>query len=84
VSREVTLYTPRDRSLFDEAAAELRALSRDLRFEIRELDIDGDASLREQFDEIVRSSPSARASSLMPIVAGKLRADLEGALRDER
>ncbi len=53
MSREVTLYTRNLCGLCDEAAEELRILSRALRFTLIERDIDDDASLREQYNDIV-------------------------------
>jgi glutaredoxin len=53
VSREVILYTRRQCGLCDETAAELRRLRDELRFELRELDIDEDADLRERYNDVV-------------------------------
>jgi glutaredoxin len=81
VRREVTPYTRRNCSLCDEAAAELRSLAAQLRFAIRELDIDEDASLRERYDAIVPViAVGERVIARAPIAAGELRAALEEAL----
>ncbi len=50
---EVTFYTRRQCGLCDDAAAELRRLSGELRFSIVERDIDGDADLRARYNDVV-------------------------------
>jgi len=53
VTREVTLYTRRECGLCDETAAELHRLRDELRFTLHERDIDEDASLAAQYNDIV-------------------------------
>jgi glutaredoxin len=53
VSREVILYTRKQCGLCDETASELHLLRDELRFTLRELDIDDDADLRERYNDVV-------------------------------
>jgi hypothetical protein len=53
VTREITLFTRKDCGLCDEAAADLRALQRDLDFALVEREIDGDPALRSRYNERV-------------------------------
>ena len=53
MTREITLFTRKDCGLCDEAAADLRALQRDLDFALVERDIDGDPALRSRYNERV-------------------------------
>lgn len=79
---EVILYTRKNCSLCDDAAAELRSLSADLHFTLAEIDIDADPTLRAEYDEIVPVvAIGARIIAHAPISAGELRAALMAALR---
>jgi glutaredoxin len=81
MSREVTLYTRRQCGLCDETAAALRALSRDLRFSIVELDIDNDPALLERYNDVVPVvAVGERVIAQAPIDEGALRALLLDAL----
>jgi len=81
VSREVTFYTRRQCGLCDEALAELRALRDDLRFDLRELDIDADPALRARFTDVVPVvAVGERIIAQAPIDAAALRAQLAAAL----
>jgi hypothetical protein len=81
VSREVTFYTRRQCGLCDEALTELRALRDDLRFELRERDIDADAALRARFTDVVPVvAVGDRIIAQGPIDPAALRAQLEAAL----
>jgi hypothetical protein len=77
VSREVTLYTRKQCGLCDETAADLRALSGELRFTIREVDIDADAALRELYNDVVPVvAVGERIVAHAPVGAEELRAAL--------
>ncbi len=81
MSRAVTLYTRRDCSLCEEAAGELRSLGRELQFDIRELDIDADPLLCEQYDQIVPVvAVGERVIAHAPIAPGELRSAIAEAL----
>ena len=53
MTREITLFTRKDCGLCHEAAADLRALQRDLDFALVERDIDADSALRARYNERV-------------------------------
>jgi hypothetical protein len=81
LSREVILYTRKQCGLCDETADELRRLQGDLSFELTELDIDEDASLRDLYDEIVPVvAVGDRVVAHAPIAASELRDALSAAL----
>ena len=81
MTREVILYTRRQCSLCDEIADELRRLRTDLGFELTELDIDEDASLRDLYNDIVPVvAVGDRVIAHAPVDQSTLRADLEAAL----
>jgi glutaredoxin len=82
VSREVILYTRRQCGLCDETAAELRRLRDELRFELRELDIDEDADLRERYNDVVPVvAVGERVIAHAPIDAAALRKSLIDEIR---
>jgi glutaredoxin len=81
VSRTVTLYTRNNCGLCDEALAELSLLAPQLRFQIREIDIDQDGALLEQYDAIVPViAVDGRVIAQAPMRPAELRAGLERAL----
>jgi hypothetical protein len=81
MSREVILYTRRQCGLCDETAAALRALSRDLRFTILEVDIDRDPALLERYNDIVPVvAVGERVIAQAPVDEGALRELLGEAL----
>jgi len=49
----VTLYTRKDCSLCEDAAALLRDLARDLHFDIDPVDIDAEPALRDRYNDII-------------------------------
>jgi glutaredoxin len=81
MSRKVTLFTRRACSLCDAAAAELTALSTELRFDLTAVDIDEDAALREQYNDIVPViAVDDQIVAHAPIAPGELREALLTAL----
>ena len=81
MSREVVLYTRKDCGLCHDAADELRALQGAMRFDLREIDIDTDAALREQYTDVIPViACDGRVIAQAPIDAGALRAALARAL----
>ncbi len=79
--RQVTLYTRQLCGLCDAAAAELRHLAGPLSFSLVEFDIDEDAELRAQYNDIV--PVIAVAGSVIahaPVDLAELRAALAEAL----
>ena len=81
MSREVIFYTRKQCGLCDEALAELRALRDDLRFDLREQDIDADPSLRARFTDVIPVvAVGDRVIAQAPIDPASLRARLESAL----
>jgi hypothetical protein len=81
VSREVILYTRKDCGLCHEAAAELRALQGAMPFELREVDIDADPALREQYTDVIPViACDGRVIAQAPFDPGALRAALARAL----
>lgn len=81
MSREVILYTRKDCGLCHEAAAELRALQGAMRFDLREVDIDTDAALREQYTDVIPViACGGRVIAQAPIESAALRAALARAL----
>jgi hypothetical protein len=81
VSREVILYTRKDCGLCHEAADELRSLQSAMPFELREVDIDTDATLREQYTDVIPVvACDGRVIAQAPIDHSALRAALARAL----
>jgi hypothetical protein len=81
VTREVILYTRRQCGLCDETAAELRRLRSDLAFDLREVDIDADESLRAEYNDVIPVvAVGDRIIAHAPIDAASLRRDLTAAL----
>jgi glutaredoxin len=82
VSGEVTLYTRKDCGLCHEAADELRRMQASLKFELREVDIDADPALREQYTDVIPViAVDGRVIAQAPIDADLLRDELAAALR---
>ena len=81
--REVTFYTRQLCGLCDEAAAELARLARELGFTITERDIDDDAGLKAQYNDIVPViAIGDRVIAHAPVDIATMRDDLRRALRD--
>jgi len=74
MAREVVLYTREGCGLCDDAAAMLRALSGELRFTLREVDIDGEPWALAAYDEVIPViAVGGRVVSQAPVDAGVLR-----------
>lgn len=81
MSRAVILYTRRMCGLCDETADELRRLRSDLGFDLTEVDIDEDASLRERYNDVVPVvAVGDRVIAHAPVDHAALRADLVAVL----
>ncbi len=81
MDREVILYTRRVCGLCDETAEMLRSLRDDLRFALTERDVDEDAALREEYNDIVPVVVvGGRVVAHAPVDAAELRAALAAAL----
>ena len=81
MSREVILYTRRVCGLCDETAEALRSLRDDLRFTLTERDVDGDAALRDEYNDIVPVVVvDGRVVAQAPVDAAVLRSALAVAL----
>ncbi len=81
MSREVILFTRRVCGLCDETAEVLRSLRDDLRFTLTERDVDEDAVLREEYNDIVPVvTVGGRIVAHAPVDAEALRSALAAAL----
>ena len=82
MTREVIFYTRKQCGLCDEAAGELYRLREALRFNLRELDIDDDADLRAQYNDIVPViAIGDRVIAHAPVDLKLLREELTAAMR---
>lgn len=81
MAREVVLYTREGCGLCDEAAAMLRALSGELRFTVREADIDGDPQALADYNDVIPViAVDGRVVSQAPVDQAALRDALAAAL----
>jgi thiol-disulfide isomerase/thioredoxin len=81
VSREVILYTRKNCGLCDETADELRHLQRELGFTFVAIDIDDDAELRAEYNDIIPVvAIGERVIAHAPVDAEELGAALRAAL----
>jgi glutaredoxin len=77
----VTLYTRKDCSLCEDAAALLRDLARDLHFDIDHVDIDAEPALRDRYNDIIPViALGDRELARAPLDAEGLRTQLERAI----
>ena len=76
------LYTRKHCGLCDEAAAELRAMSAEIRFTFTERDIDDDPELQARFDAVIPVVMiGGRVIAKAPFVPDELREIVTEALR---
>jgi len=81
----VTLYTRKDCSLCEDAAALLRDLARDFQFDIEPVDIDADPALRDRYNDIIPViAINGRELARAPFDAGAMRTALASALHADK
>jgi hypothetical protein len=81
MAREVVLYTRAGCGLCDEAGVMLRALSGELRFTVREVDIDRDPGAPADYDDAIPViAVGGRVVSRAPVDQEALREGLAAAL----
>jgi predicted thioredoxin/glutaredoxin len=85
VSRTITLITRRDCGMCDDVAAALDRLRRALRFELRLVDVDADAALRREYNDVVPVVLcDGQVLAHAPVDAPELEDALRAALRSRR